>query len=349
MNAGYIWRFHQLVAAGGAGSTVMGMGLHALAPSIAESSIGIRKLDRAYGRTPGRAILDETRGLVPGTVAESAQGVLSRINPELERVVNTHAVAPVDMAVPRGIVQAGQNSAIAKNAAGSFAQLEPMAKHLSENFATGAPIPQMVKPIDALNLKRGFGDEFIHNWNPETMGGTRRMAARTYRAMADEIHSSVPGSAELDERASSLIPVAKRAESAELNAPLGQRIAGRFKAHTGALAGAVGGGIFGYERGGPAEALKLGTLGLVAPELIGSPSVQMAIARGLNSGASRVLPKVIGGGALQLTRPDDESQTGSDTPPDRLHMRNDPLSREKTDPLKPAVSKTLKKGSSGGI
>lgn len=77
--------------AGGAGGAV-GEGLRAIAPKIAESALGITKADRAFSRTPGRAILDETRGFRPSKIADTGQVRLGELTPELERAADEASV-----------------------------------------------------------------------------------------------------------------------------------------------------------------------------------------------------------------------------------------------------------------
>ena len=96
--------------------------------------------------------------------------------------------------------------------------------------------------------------------------------------------------------------MAKRAESAELNAPTTQRVLSRFGAHTGALAGGIYGANEGYNRNGLPGALVGGLAGVAIPEGMASPTGKMILARMLNSGAKKVLPKVFVGSGLQLDR-----------------------------------------------
>ncbi len=290
---------------------VIGKGMKASAPPLAESALGIRAINRAYGRRPGVAALEETSGFSPGKVSESAQQRLNDINTQLEGVVG-RSNAPVDITPARQVLNQAQSKASGRNASKTVSQVDPMQQHLREPMPgfqgrvtqpptpmvqqpstilgpNGQPVMQMVPgtppppvisdvqtPMGALNLKRGFGDEFIHNWNPETMKGVRGTAARTYHSLGEQLHAAVPESASLDTRASSLIPVAERGAAADLNAPMGQRIMHRIGAHTGALAGAG----LGYATGG----IPGGIAGLILPEVLSSPTVKMAIARTLYGG-----------------------------------------------------------------
>jgi hypothetical protein len=399
-------------AMGGIGSGI-GQGMQALAPKIAESALNIRKLDRAYGKTPGQAIINETRGFTPSRIAESAQNRLNELTPQLQTMarqadarpirpirgmlqspqydiplnrqgfrgtnrgglfdaeLNTSPVPGVD-ASPRstyrpaseggiiedpGYVSGGQHpemsgnsipskgvlrtrdesiareagvpfepsappvpyagaslspargilgdaagKATAQNEPTAFGQLKPMMGHLSQNQITGERIPNLISAENLLNLKRGFGNEFIHRWNPETMTGVKSTAARTYNALDSEFDRVVPGAQQLNQRISSLIPVAKRAESLELNAPTAQKVMGRVAAHTGALAGAGIGGATGYEHGGIMGGLVGATLGVATPELLATPTAQMVAARALASPAAQKAIPFIGGIGLQADR-----------------------------------------------
>ncbi len=267
----------------------VGKTVGAAAPALAESALGVRAINRAYGKTPGMAALEETSGFRPGTVAESAQNRLTGINQELEHVVG-QSTNPIDIGPARQVLDTAEAKARGQNERKTVGQLEPMQQHLATDMSTRLPLSQAQSPSGTLALKRGFGNEFVHNWNPETMKGVKGTAGQTYHVLADALHQGVPESAALDERASSLIPVAERASARELQAPLGQRVAGRMAAHTGALLG----GAFGYQHGG----IPGGIAGLVAPELLASPTVQMAVARGLHGGG-KILQKPIAGRALQ--------------------------------------------------
>jgi hypothetical protein len=387
----------------GAGGQVIGQGLKAMAPAVAEGALNIRKLDRAYGKNGGsigRSILDETRGIRPGTVAESAEDRLAELNPQLNAAADRASVKPnpvrrlltappeeiplhespsprnpkmrpmafpakinpevgleprsgntmasiseypeinphylsgsahpelsgristaqgvlirpsevgngpipsmlsnptASLAPARGVLSSAFGTAARQGERTTTGQLYPMATHLGETIS-GERIPENITPRQLLDLKRGFGNEFIHRWNPETMTGVKGTAANTYHQMANEFNRVVPEAEGLNSRISNLIPVAKRASSEELNAPTMQRAVYRFAAHTGALTGAGVGGAVGYKEGGIPGAVAGGLTGLVAPELIASPEGQMMMARGLYK-ANALRP--LTGSLLQLDR-----------------------------------------------
>ena len=287
-----------LMGAGGGG---ISEGLRALAPKTAELAIGITKRDRGFGKSPGEAIINDTKGIRPETVADSAQQKIGELNPQLEsKAAQSHNF--VSLKPARDVVEEAQNKAISRNAAGTHAQIQPMASHLSKQFNTGASIPPVVSAPEFLNMRRGFNDEF-GQWNPETLPGVAGTSRQAYHALTNEFHQAVPDSKELDQRISNLIPVVKRAESTSRNAPLIQRGLGRFAAHTGALTSAALGATEGKREGGLPGMVVGGTAGLLAPELIATPEGRMIAARVMASPNARaLLGAPVKGAMLQLDR-----------------------------------------------
>lgn len=293
-------------AALGAGGAGVGQGLKVAAPAVAETALGIPKVARAFGRTPGKAILEETRGIRPETVGRTAQEALDTLNPELEAKV---AASPnqVSLQPARDFLDQKMAQAQAQNAEGLHGQYNRMANTLQENFGTKQRIPQVLPASDALNLKRGFGEEHT-SWNPEVRNKALSAGRYTYGLLDKAIDDAVPESAELNQRISSLVPVAKRAESVSRNAPTIQRALSRFGAHTGALTLGAMGGAEGYREGGIPGAIAGGVTGVVAPELIASPEGQMLLARQLNN--ARGLKPVVGALAQFKGQKKDTGSTG---------------------------------------
>lgn len=285
-----------MLGAAGVGPNAMARGLgkaiKAPAGPIAETALGVRKLDRAYGRTPGQAILEETGGVRPSTVAASAQSKLGNLNSDLDTMVNA-SNQPASLTPARTILDDATTKAFQQNAKTAANQINPMRAHLDQNFATGAKIPANVTPRELLNLKRGFGDEFIHNWNPETMAGTKGTASKAYHALDSELDRTVPGSDQLNQRISSLIPVAKRAASTDLNENALQKVLGRVARPTGALVSGATGAMEGARHFGPLGGISGAAIGLGLPELIASPTAQMIAARGLQ-GTGKALTSPVG-------------------------------------------------------
>ncbi len=284
-------------AEAGAVGGAVGAGMRAIAPKVAEAALGIPKAARAFGKTPGAAILNETRGIRPETIAESGQERLNQLTPELEHAVASSAT-PADLSPARSIVSNAVTKAANQNAPGLHGQLSAIGDTLSRRFDTGAPIPSQVSPSELLNLKRGLSEEHLR-WNPEMHTKALSTGRQAYGALDQELDRTVPEAAGLNQRISSLIPVTQRAESIGRNAPTVQRALGRFGAHTGALTMGAAGAYEGRREGGLPGAVVGGLTGVLAPELIASPEGQMAVARSLN--AVRGLSPVVGG-ALQADR-----------------------------------------------
>lgn len=292
-------------AAGGAFGAGAGEAMRAASPALAETALRVRGNDRLFGRTVGRAILDDTSGVRPETVASSARNTLSQITPELEsRAAAAGAGGSRGSLIParQGVAETVGNH-LTNRAVDSAAELEPLQSRLSTDAVTNLPLAAQQSPTGLLNMKRGLNSDFISNWTPEQKPGLRASARQAYGAINDEFHNAVPGAAELDQRTSSLIPVAKRAEGVSNNAGVVQRTAGRLMAHTGAATLGGLGAAGGYKEGGIPGAIAGGLTGIVAPELISSPTAQMIAARTMNN--PRLLVPAVGG-ALQLTKKDNQ-------------------------------------------
>lgn len=89
----------------------LALGLNKAAPSIAESALGIRRAERAYGKTPGAALLQDTKGIRPATVARSAQGKIGALTSDIEDMAKEASVPtitrtgePQRLALPPGKV-----------------------------------------------------------------------------------------------------------------------------------------------------------------------------------------------------------------------------------------------------
>ncbi len=271
----------------GLGTGAVGEAGKAIAPSLAESALGVTKRLRGFGRTPGKAALEEIGGIRPGTVGENARAALDELTSQLEQQAGLSTIktstAPAVAVVDREMSKAAQ-----RNSKALYDQLNAVREQLTTEFSTGKPLGGQLSASRLLELKRGIG-ELEGSWNPEQRGALKGIVRKVYSALDQELDRAVPESAQLNQRISSLIPVARRAESTERGAELGQRMMHRVAAHTGALLPSLAGGYYGYEKGGPVGA----AAGFVLPELLASPSGQMLGARALNSS----VPKLLGRGA----------------------------------------------------
>lgn len=125
-----------------------------------------------------------------------------------------------------------------------------------------------------LGMRRQLNQDFVRNWNPAVSSkGALGTARRTYGALGNELDRIVPGGKELDQRISSLVPVAERARLTDLGAGPGERAFNRIARPTGGLAPL----LFGYHEGGVPGALA----SLVGQETLSSPTAKMILARRL--------------------------------------------------------------------
>jgi HAMP domain-containing protein len=246
------------------------------------AALSFTKNERGLGRTPERAALDETSGVTLPTIRAQAQGKLGIYNPQLETMVDASR-QPVSLSPARKILDDATDKAVEHNSESTANQINPMRAQLARRFSTGESIPETVTPRDALNLKRGFGDEFT-NWKrtQESTKGANDTAKSVYHSLDSELDMAVPGSQELNQKISSLIPVSQKAASGDLNAGILQQIANKMRAPTGAMATSIAGALAGSHLHGPEGGIVGGLTGLIAPQLMGSPTAQMLAARGLD-------------------------------------------------------------------
>jgi hypothetical protein len=289
-------------AAMGAGSGLLGEGIRAVAPKIAESALGITQRMRSPTKTIGQAVLDETSGITPGAIASSAGQKISALTDQL----NNLAGASQNMASLKpalDVLTQAQTVARARNSGPMLNKINAVMDQLTTDIQSGATIPQgpnaAVSASKILDLKRGVGD-LVNSWAPQDQKGIQPIIKRVYGALNSELADAVPGAADLNQKISSLIPAATRARVLSGSAPLLQKVAGRAAAHTGALAGAGIGSALGYQKGGAEGAVLGGAAGLIAPELLASPTAQMATAR-VAQKAPAALP-FLKGLALQAAR-----------------------------------------------
>ena len=285
----------------GGGGQVLGQGLKAVAPALAETALKVRGNQRLFGRTVGDAILNDTSGIRPESIGKSANATISQLSPELDAADQASMVAgkrgtlePARASVTDAIAAHTGNRAM-KTAAG----IQPISDFLTRDQLTGLPLAEQQTAPGLRMMKRGLNEDYIHNWTSDQPPAQKLAARQAYGNINEQLHSISPETSSLDQRISSLIPAKLQGERVAAGAPLTQRIAGRFGAHTGALAGGLGGAFEGRREGGTPGMIAGGLAGLIAPELISSPEAQMVLARTLNK-ANGLRPLV--GGALQLDR-----------------------------------------------
>ncbi len=290
------------------------------ARGLAKSALSLPSKAEAYGATPAKALLEETRGVRPATIAESARGRIGELSNELE---SRAAAAPgkTSLAPARSLLEDKMLRAAQANSEATPRELEPMHRFLTvpgpqfageREFApapgpvgpspilgpNGQPLPSSVQPqiervaeqqspSDLLKMKRQFDTDFVSNWSPTAnTKGQLGVARQVHHALGSEINRAVPEAAGLNQRISSLIPVERSANMADLSAGPIERGLNRATRPTGALIPA----IFGLHEGGVPG---LATM-LAGQELLSSPTAKMIGARGAYGGGA--------GAAAPITR-----------------------------------------------
>lgn len=294
-------------AAAGLGSGLLGEGIAAAAPKVAETALGVTARMRSPSKTIGQAVLDETSGFTPSAVGQSASQKIASLTGQLNAAASaSQNVASLKPAFD--VLDTAEQAAKAKNSAPLLAKVNAVRSQLTTDIATGAVIPGPngeVAPARLLALKRGIGD-LVNTWQPQERAGFNSTIKQVYGALDSELDRTVPGAQQINQQISSLIPARTRANILSNSASTTQRVAGRLARPTGALAGAGIGGAFGYERGGTPGAVAGAATGLVLPEMLSSPTAQMMAARGAQNAPS-MLP-FLSGLALQAARTDPNPQ-----------------------------------------
>ncbi len=265
-----------------------------IAPKIAEAALGTRFSERMYGRNPGTAIISNTSGVSPQSIAQSAKATSRQMVGELESSAAAASAQGVTTSTrpALNILDDAISRATAENNAAELGTLEAARDQLTRRLNPqtfrydGEPIPENLSPRDLLNLKRGLGDT-ITNWSriPERQGASG-ILKQVYHALDAEFDRAVPGAAQTNQIVSTLIGVGRDAERKDLMPGIAQSVAGRMLAHTGALTGSVAGGYAGYQRGGVEGGIVGGLAGLIFPEVMARPSTLMTAARGTAALAS---------------------------------------------------------------
>ncbi len=257
--------------------------LKATGRGFTRSALGLHGKAESFGAHPAEAVLRDTRGLRPGTIARTGQERLVQFGRDLDAAVNAPNAGRPSLEPARQVLRDRIDAARRANA--SSAELEPMLDQLTvpgPGFggtvritpSTGAKTIAPTQPASQfLEMQRGFSTDNIGNWNPlSSTKGKLGAARKVYHAMREELSNTVPGAAELNERMHSLIPAVERAKAVSGHAgPLEHALA-RFHKPTGALLAP----IFGLHEGGAGGFVA----GLGIPEAVASPALKMGIARG---------------------------------------------------------------------
>ena len=288
----------------GAGGSLLGSALKAASPYVTEIAQGIH----TPGAKAGKAILDETSGILPDSIRKSASGVLGELNPQLNAAAD-ESTALIPMGPARAAASEQIGRAQTQNQPRLIKGVQRMGSQLMErDYEPGLgaegpsatlPIPDEVPARDYLELRRGIGKALpAGSWSPESSNAFKAPRNAIYGTMTDQFHNAVPGTEELDNRISSLIPATKEPKNFFFGHALGPGV------------GATLGGVGGYRRGvGPEGTdilggLKEGTLGALGGATAGFiyPAAMNSAARiGYGPATQRLLLPAATGAALQLT------------------------------------------------
>lgn len=299
----------------GAGGAGFGELANYLAPHLAEAAMGVRAPDRAYGRMPGRAILDETTGIRPGTIAAQASDKTGLLTDQVEKSLD--AAPEGSLHGPRSVADSFLDTAVARNSPESIKRTGALRNLITTKLgADGKPVmmdvmgdvnqptgildefgkpvmrigrdvvgrepaayPEDVPARTLLDLKRGVGEQ-SQAFNPNVKNKLGDSATGAlYHSLDSQMDELAPETKGANERITSLLPVVQRGEAADLNAGPIQRLIGRGRAHTGALTAGMGGFATGH------PLLGMGTLALIEAGM--SPEPLMGAARLFNSPIGR--------------------------------------------------------------
>jgi hypothetical protein len=277
-----------------AGGAIVSKALSTAAPVLAETALKVRGADRGYGATPGAAILDNTSGLTPRAVVDSARTSMDDLQTKQTAALG-NSTGMVPLAPTRGIGAGYADRGLEENHPATVKDMGKLNNQLAfrvndttGNFDTAQPIPNSVRPIEAAALNRGLSAA-RGGFNPLTTSPTVDAAAgEMHHQLAASIADVAPDVAPINQQIQSLIPVLKRATAADLNAGPMQRMIARVGAHSGALLGATAG----YHFGGIPGAIA----GFAGPELLTSPEAGLAAAR-----LSNAIAPVVKASPLPLT------------------------------------------------
>lgn len=277
-------------------------GLKATAPLLAERALRTLPVDRAHGSTPGRFILDRTKGFSPEAIENSGRQSMEDLRTQQSSLLGG-SPGMVDLDPARTVAGDYGSRAVEENHPGTIKDLKNLATQLDKDHTSGQPIPQFVTPFRAASLNRGISNAH-GSWNPATVNDTMSAAAgEIHHTLGEGIASVVPEVRPINQELQSGGSVLKRAAAAQLKEGVLGRTISRIGAHTGALTGA----FQGYSHGGIPGMLA----GLIGPELLMNPDVQVAAARGAKAiapAAGKSSPFVTGA-AVASRQPDTKKKS----------------------------------------
>jgi hypothetical protein len=282
----------------GVGAGLLGEAGRVIAPKLAERAIRVPSRDIGHGRTIGQAVLDETSSIRPSAIARQAGAKARVLTRELE--AGTHAATGAGAHGTTDAAHQILDDALAnapRNAPSYKEKLESLRGLLDFHSGIG-PQQRVFTPDDVLEMKRGI-DKEISSWDHASRQSVDPLKRKLYRALDSELDRTVPGAEGLNQRISSLIP----AQNAASKTAAKPGLIARIGAPTALGLGRAGvGAALGYREGRTTESALVGGIGgLIVPELLRTPGVQMGAAR---VAASPSTYRALRGIPLQLTRSD---------------------------------------------
>lgn len=275
------------IVAAPAATKAAGRLIKAPAMSLAKSALGLPGKAEAFGANPALAVLEDTHGVRPSTIARTGQRTINRLMPEREALINS-ASNPIDLQPARDMVSNRWMTHAREGNVPLTQQVEQMGDALARNRVMGAPYPRLITPGEALELERGFGDEFA-SYNPNIHEKANALAKEVRGDLSRRIYDAAPQAEPLGRRIQGLIPAVRRAGEVSRNAGGFQRAMDRIARPTGALVPA----LIGKQIGGIPGLLA----GLGVPEMISSPAVKMIAARTLYGGGKLLQSPIVRRGA----------------------------------------------------
>lgn len=218
--------------------------------------------------------------LGPGGVWMRRPGMSASIPP------TTEPNGIISMQPSRQPLQSAMGTARSQEAGKLHDEISDMADFLRTGRVSGESIPDVVTPQRALDLRRGFNEQFLGNRDWKKVVNDRATAAgkQAYGGLTSELHAKVPGAVEADKMMSDLIPARSGLKTLVRNDPsIVGNVAGRVGARTGALTSMALGAGEGARTGGLPGAILGGGLGLTLPEVASAPAAKMGVARALYS------------------------------------------------------------------
>jgi hypothetical protein len=288
-------------AAFGGGGKIVGEGVSAVAPKIAEAAAAPGK--RLLKSLPegvqniGRTILDYSKGYKPETIAGELGEKIAQHSTDLDAATQAAKQSGNRVALGPARKIAGDEAAeaIAKNSPSYMRDVTQVNRQLTRQAIPGngsIPLPSSVDPVKARALKQGIDLE-IGSWNPEAQSAIAPLQKRVYGALNAEFHKAVPAAVEHDAALTNLIPAQKAIHNVAYNPGITRSVVERFARPTGALVGGILGAKEGYQEGGLPGAVAGGVGGLVIPHIITSPTGMMVAARAADKGLAPALTKPI--------------------------------------------------------